>query len=57
MAVWRQWLGPDEPGRIACSTGPVRLAGAALVDQGASALADLNLEALQAVGPGPNLLR
>ncbi|MCY4055492.1 MAG: MBL fold metallo-hydrolase [Cyanobacteria bacterium MAG CAR4_bin_6] len=57
LARLRQWLGPDEPGRIACSTGLVRLAGAALVDHGARALADLNLEALRAVGPGPNLLR
>ena len=51
----RQWLGPDEPGRIACSTGLVHLHGAALVDQGASALAALKPETLQAAGPGPNL--
>ena len=55
LARLRQWLGPDEPGRIACSTGLVHLRGGALVDQGASALAALNLETLQAVGRGPNL--
>ncbi len=55
LARLRQWLGPHEPGRIACSTGLVRLSGAALVDQGARALAQLDLEALHAVGPGPNL--
>ena len=55
LARLRQWLGPDEPGRIACSTGLVHLSGAALVDQGASALAELNLETLHAVGRGPNL--
>ena len=55
LARLRQWLGPDEPGRIACSTGLVHLSGAALVDHGASALAELNLETLHAVGRGPNL--
>ena len=55
LARLRQWLGPDEPGRIACSTGLVHLCGAALVDQGASALAVLDPETLRAVGPGPNL--
>lgn len=54
LARLRQWLGPHEPGRIACSTGLVHLRGAALVDQGASALAKLNLEALHTVGRGPN---
>jgi len=51
----RQWLGPDEPGRIACSTGLVHLSGAALVDHGARVLAALNPEALHAVDRGPNL--
>ena len=55
LARLRQWLGPDEPDRIACSTGLVHLRGAALVDRGASALAALNLETMQAVDSGPNL--
>ena len=55
LAGLRQWLGPNEPGQIACSTGLVHLHGAALVGQGASALEALNLKALQAVGRGPNL--
>lgn len=55
LARLRQWLGPDEPGRIACSTGLVHLSGAALVDRGASVLAELNLEMLHAAGRGPNL--
>ncbi|KKZ12232.1 MAG: hypothetical protein TE42_05190 [Candidatus Synechococcus spongiarum SP3] len=55
LARLQQWLGPDEPGRIACSTGLAHLYGAALVDHGASALAELNLEALQAADRGPNI--
>ena len=55
LARLRQRLGPDEPDRIACSTGLVHLGGAALVDHGASALAALNPETLQAVDRGPNL--
>ncbi len=55
LARLRQWLGPDKPDRIACSTGLVHLRGGALVDQGASALAALNLGTLQAVDRGPNL--
>ena len=51
----RQWLGPDEPDRIACSTGLAHLSGAALVNHGARALAELNPEALRAVDCGPNL--
>jgi len=52
----RHWLGPGEPGQIACSTGLTNLSGAVLVDQGPRALAALDLEALQAVDHGPNLM-
>lgn len=55
LARLRQWLGPDEPGQIACSTGLVRLSGVALVDHGARALAALDLETLHAVDRGPNV--
>ena len=51
----RQWLGPDEPDHVACSTGLVHLRGAALVDHGAKALAELSLETLRSMDRGPNL--